>query len=68
MGPDPFGTGTKLVWRSLVFTRDLADLLSGTNGSTYEGDPMWNRTVPVSNRYRVNRVDLSQSGSNPKGI
>ena len=35
-GPDPFGTGTKLVRMSLVFTRDLvggpvrSDLLSGT--------------------------------------
>ena len=27
------------------------------NGPTYEGDPMWNRTVPVWNRSRVNRVD-----------
>ena len=25
MRPDPFGTGTKLVWVSLVFTRDLVD-------------------------------------------
>ena len=36
MGPDPFGTCMKLVRISLVFTRDLvnlvriADLLSGT--------------------------------------
>ena len=34
MGPDPFGTGMKLVRISLVFTRDLVDpvrldLLSG---------------------------------------
>ena len=27
------------------------------NGSTYEGDPIWNPTVPVSNQSRVNRVD-----------
>ena len=33
-----------------------SDLLSGTNGSTYEGHPIWNGTVPVSNRSRVNRV------------
>ena len=33
------------------------------SGSTYEGDPIWNRTVPVSNRSRVNRVDLYHSGS-----
>ena len=53
MGRDPFGTGTKLVRMSFVFTRDLVG--SGTdricylvpNGSAYEGDPMWNRTVPV---------------------
>ena len=32
------------------------------NGSTYEGDPMWNRTVPVQNLSRVNRVDRYQSG------
>ena len=45
MGPDPFGTGMKLVRMSLVFTRDLVDLVP--NGSTYEGDPTWNHTVPV---------------------
>ena len=38
------------------------------NGSTYEGDPMWNRTVPVWNRSRVNGVDPYQSGSDPKRI
>ena len=27
------------------------------NGSTYESDPVGNRTVPVSNRSRVNRMD-----------
>ena len=26
------------------------------NVSTYEGDPMWNRTIPAENRSRVNRV------------
>ena len=26
------------------------------NGFTYERDPIWNRTVPVLNRSRVNRV------------
>ena len=31
--------------------------------STYEGDPIWNRTVPVSNQCRVNRVDPYDSGS-----
>ena len=38
------------------------------NGSTYEGDPIWNRTVPVQNRSPVNRVDPYQSGSDPKRI
>ena len=33
------------------------------NGSTYEGYPIWNRTVPVSNRSSVNRVDPIQNGS-----
>ena len=31
--------------------------------STYEGDPMWNRIVPVWNRSRVNRVGPIQNGS-----
>ena len=38
------------------------------NGSTYEGDPVWNCTVPVLNRSRVNRVDQYHSGSDPKQI
>ena len=29
------------------------------NGSTYEGDPIWKRIVPVSNRSYVNRVNPS---------
>ena len=29
------------------------------NGSIYEGELIWNCTVPVSNRSRVNRVDAS---------
>ena len=33
------------------------------NGSTNEGGPMWNRTIPVSNRSRVNRVDPISNGS-----
>ena len=64
-GPDLFGTGTKLV---CVYTGPGG---SGTewicylvlNESTYEGDPMWNRTVPISNRSRVNRVDPIPNGS-----
>ena len=35
------------------------------NGSTYECDPIWNCTVPVSNRSLVNPC---YSGSNPKWI
>ena len=38
------------------------------NGSTYEGDPIWNRTAPVLNRFRVNRVDPYHSGFDPKRI
>ena len=38
------------------------------NGSTYEGDLIWNRTVPVSNRFTVNRVDPYLSGSDPKWV
>ena len=36
------------------------------NGSTYEGNPMWNRAIPVSNRSRVNRVDPISNGSECK--
>ena len=35
------------------------------NGSSYEGDPIRNCTVPVLNRFRVNRVDPYHSGSDP---
>ena len=35
------------------------------NGSTYNGDPIWNRTVPASNRSHVNRMDPYHSGSDP---
>ena len=38
------------------------------NVSTYQGNPIWNRTVPVSNRSLVNRVDPYHSGSDPKPI
>ena len=33
------------------------------NGPTYEGDPIWNRNVPVQNRSHVNRVDPIPNGS-----
>ena len=49
IGQDPFGTGTRLVRISLVFARDLVDRICYLvpNGSTYEGYPVWNRTVLV---------------------
>ena len=59
----------------IVFSRDLAGG-SGTNrisylvpnGSIYEGHPIRNCTVSVSNRSCVNRVDPHNSGSDPKRI
>ena len=39
-----------------------------SNGSTYEGDPIGNRTAPVLNRSPVNRVNPYHSGSDPKRI
>ena len=42
-GRNLFGTGTKLVRISHVFTRDLVDSVRSGNGSTYESDT--NRTV-----------------------
>ena len=38
------------------------------NGSIYEGDPIWNRTVPVLNRSRVNRVAPYHRGPIPIGL
>ena len=38
------------------------------NGSTYEGDTIWNHAVLVSNQSCVNRVDPYHGGSNPKQI
>ena len=40
MGPDPFGTGTKLVRISLVFTRDLVDAVR-------IGSAIWYQTGPL---------------------
>ena len=40
----------------------------GPNGSTYEGDPIWNSTFPVSSLSRVNRVDPYHNRSDPKRI
>ena len=70
MGPDPFGTGTKLVRISLVFTRDLVDPLRIRSAIWYQMGPLMkvilSGTVPVQNRSRINRVDPYQSGSDPK--
>ena len=35
---------------STWWIRYESDLMSFTNGSIYEDDPVWNRTVPISNR------------------
>ena len=45
-GPGLFGTGTKLVRISLVFTRDLVDPVRTGSAIWYEIG-MWKRTVPV---------------------
>ena len=72
--PDPFGTGTKLVPISLVFTRGLMNSVRIGSAIWYQMGPLmkeipkWNRTVPVSNRSRVNRIDPCHSGSDPKWI
>ena len=39
-GLDPFGTGTKLVWISLVFTRDLEDPVRIGSAIWYEMSPL----------------------------
>ena len=39
-GPDPFGTGTKLVWISFVFTRDLVDLARIESAIWYQLGPL----------------------------
>ena len=73
--------GTGSVWNSYEIGTDKPCVYKGPggvgmvricylvpNGSTYEGDPIWKRTVSVSNRFRVNRVDPYHSGSDPKRI
>ena len=40
MGPDPFGTGTKLVRISLVFTRDLVDPIRIGSAIWYQIGPL----------------------------
>ena len=41
--------GTGSVWNRYEIGTDKPCIYMGPggNGSTYEGDPMWNRTVPV---------------------
>ena len=51
----PGGSGTKQILHLVP------------NGSTKD-DLIWNRTVPVSNRSRVNRVDPYHNGSDPERI
>ena len=40
MGPDPFGTVTKLVRINLVFTRDLVDLVWFESAIWYQTGPL----------------------------
>ena len=40
MRPDPFGTGTKLVRISLVFTRDLVDPVQIRSAAWYKTGPL----------------------------
>ena len=51
MGPDPFGTGTKLVRIILVFTRDLVDPVRIGSAIWYQMGPLMKvilrGTVPV---------------------
>ena len=69
-GQDLFGTGTKLVRISLVFTWDLVDPVRIGSTVWYQMGPLMkvpirNRTVLVSNRFLVNRADPYHSGSHP---
>ena len=54
MGPDPFGTGTKLVRIRLVFTRDLVDPVGIRSAIWYQMGPLMKvipyRTVPFQFR------------------
>ena len=68
--------GTRSVWKRYEIDTDRPCVYTGPvgactdricclvpNGSTYEGDPMWNRTIPVWNWSCVNRVDPIPNGS-----
>ena len=73
--------GTRSVWNRYKIGTDKPCVYTDSSGSgtdrifyqlpnvsTYESDPIWNRTVPVSNQSRVNRVDPYHSGPDPKRI
>ena len=59
MRPDPFRTGTNLVWISLVFTQDLVDPVRIGSAIWYQMGPLIRviRYGTVSNWSRVNIVD-----------
>ena len=52
MGPDPFGTGTKLVRMSLVFTRDLVDPVRIGSAIWYQMGPLMKVTMERQTRQR----------------
>ena len=68
--------GTESVWNRYEIGTDKPCVYTGPagsgtdricylvpHGSTYEGDLMWNHTVPVQNWSFVNRVDPISNGS-----
>ena len=59
MGPDPFGTGTKLVLISLVFTRDLVDPVRIGSAIWYQMGPLMKMILRGTTLEPVlcNRVD-----------
>ena len=73
--------GTRSIWNRYEIGTDKLSVNTGPgesgmdricyvvpDGSTYDGDPMWNRTITVSNRVRLSRMDPYHSGSDPKWI
>ena len=73
MGPNPFITGTKLVWISLVFTRDLEDSVRIGSAIWYQMGPIMKLILCGTGPFHfgtcslVNSVDPYQSGSDPSG-
>ena len=74
MGPDPLGTGTKLVRICLVFTRDLVDPVWVGSAIWYQIGPLMNviqygtvpfqfRTGPVQTEWIRSQTDLNISDS-----